>query len=94
MWPSRAFCHGKKSCFLFPLLSLSNNQSLNNFKDLFGYHLLLKHCSKINFECVNSVMKPSFEAVFVEKSTCGSREQCTGSTKNADKMGFCPFWAN
>ena len=32
-------------------------------------------------------MKPSFEVVFVEKSTCRSREQCMKPTpKNADVL--------
>ena len=54
-------------------------------KGLFKYRLLLKtenrkHCSKINFKCVNSTVKPSFKENFAEKSTCGSCEQCTRPT--------------
>ena len=29
---------------------------------------------------MNSAVGPSFKAIFVEKSTCGSCEQCTGPT--------------
>ena len=35
------------------------------------------------FKYVNNVVGPNFKVVFVEKSTCGSREQCTGPTENA-----------
>ena len=50
---------------------------------LFGYRLFLKteNTVEIIFKCVNSVMGPSFKVVFVEKSTCRYREQCTGPTK-------------
>ena len=40
-----------------------------------------KCCSKIIFKCVNSVVGSSFKVVFVEKSTCRYREQCTRPTK-------------
>ena len=41
-------------------------------KGLFRYHLLLKienkkHCSKINFKCVNSTVGPIFNEKVVEK---------------------------
>ena len=36
-----------------------------------------KHCNKITFKCVNSIVRPSFEAKFVFFLTCGSHEQCT-----------------
>ena len=36
-----------------------------------------KHCSKIIFKCVNSIVGLNFKVVFAEKSTRGSREQCT-----------------
>ena len=58
--------------------------------NLFGYRLLLKtenwkHCSKIIFKCVNSVVGPSFNLTFIEIRTCKSREQCMRpSQKNAD----------
>ena len=54
-------------------------------KGLFECRLLLKienrkHCSKIIFKCVNSIMGPSFNENFAEKNTYESREQCTGPT--------------
>ena len=33
------------------------------------------------FKCVYSVVGPSIKVVFTEKSTCESREQCTGPSK-------------
>ena len=50
-------------------------------KGLFGYRLLLKtenskYYSNIIFKCVNSAMRLNFKIIFVEKSTCGSHEQC------------------
>ena len=39
-----------------------------------------KHCSKIIFKCVNGALGPNFNENFAEKSTCGSREQCTEPT--------------
>ena len=50
---------------------------------LFGYRLFLKteNTVEIIFKCVNSVVGSSFKVVFVEKSTCRYREQCTGPTK-------------
>ena len=62
---------------------------------LFGYCLLLKtenwkHCSKIIFKCINSVVRPNFKEKFVEIRTCGSHEQCTEPTqKNADMQVPC-----
>ena len=54
-------------------------------KGLFRYYLLLKienkkYCSKINFKCVNSTVRPSFKENFTEKSTYGFCEQCIGPT--------------
>ena len=31
-----------------------------------------KHCNKIIFKCMNNVVRPNFDIVFAEKSTCGS----------------------
>ena len=40
-----------------------------------------KHCSKIIFKCMNSVMELIFnEKVARKKKVCGSHEQCTGPT--------------
>ena len=39
---------------------------------LFGHHLL--------FKSVNNVVESNFNENFAKKSTCGSREQCTGPT--------------
>ena len=39
-----------------------------------------KHCSKIIFKYVNSVVWPIFNEIFGEKEICGSREQCTRPT--------------
>ena len=50
-----------------------------------------KHCNKINFKCVNSVVEPSFKIVFAKKSTCGSRKQCMGSTKNTKRWKLLVF---
>ena len=52
---------------------------------MLGYCLLMKtenikHFNKIIFKYVNSIVGPSFRVVFIEKSTCGSHEQCIGST--------------
>ena len=44
-----------------------------------------KHCNKIIFKCVNSIVGLNFKVVFAEKSTCGSCEQCTRPTKNAKR---------
>ena len=46
---------------------------------------------------MNSTVGPSFKKNFVEKSTCGSREQCTGSTDrdaNALKIVFSAIQTN
>ena len=56
-----------------------------DIKGLFRYHLLLKienkkYCSKINFKCVNSTVRPSFKENFAEKITCGFCEQCIRPT--------------
>ena len=61
-------------------------------KGLFRYHLLLKienkkHCSKINFKCVNSTVRPSFKENFIEKSTYGFCEQCIGPTMKKAPLG-------
>ena len=40
-----------------------------------------KHCSKIIFNCVNSIIRLIFNEKIVEKSEdCGSHKQCTGPT--------------
>ena len=46
-----------------------------------------KHCSKITFKCVNSAMRLNFKVVFAKKSTYGSHEQCTRSTKKKHPLG-------
>ena len=39
-----------------------------------------KHCNKIIFRCVNSIVRHSFNKNFVEFRTCGSNKQCTRPT--------------
>ena len=72
MWPSRAFCRTKKFCFHFTLLSLSNNQSLNNFNNLksFGpktilnsnwineYKPIKTHCANFNLNILCLIIYP------------------------------------
>ena len=73
--------------FLFQSLVCKSLYAQNRTtKSLFGYPLFLKtknwkHYSKIIFKCVNNTIGPNFNENFVEKSTCGSREQCTGPTE-------------
>ena len=38
-----------------------------------------KHCSKINFKCVNSVVRLIFNEKVAEKWSCVTREQCTNA---------------
>ena len=50
-----------------------------------------KHCNKIIFKYVNNAVRPNFNEKFVEKNTCGAREQCTWPTKldaNTTKTKF------
>ena len=44
-----------------------------------------KHCNKIIFKCVNSVVRPIFNENFVEKNVCRSHEQYTEPTKKIIK---------
>ena len=49
------------------------------------------YCSKIIFKCVNSVVGISFKEKFAEICTCGSREQCMGSTEKTQMHIFFSF---
>ena len=53
-----------------------------------------KHCSKIIFKYVNSIVGPNFKEKFAEICTCWSCEQCMRPTqKNADAH-VCYFQCN
>ena len=54
-----------------------------------GPTALFKH-----FKYVNSVVGHSFKVVFVEKNTCGAREQCTRRTQKTQKRICFPFQCN
>ena len=43
---------------------------------------------------MNSVVEISFKEKFAEIYTCGSREQCTGSTEKMQTRIFFPFYCN
>ena len=71
-----------------------SHDTIHTFKNYFVtvfsvfsyYHWKLKS-SKIIFKCVNIAVRPKLEVIFIERGTCGSREQCTKSTSenaNAD----------
>ena len=48
-----------------------------------------KHCNKIIFKGVDSVVRPNFKVIFAIFHTCRSCEQCTGLRKNVNTCCIC-----
>ena len=82
------------------LIKEENMMWFETTKGPFEYNLLLlkpkvaeienwKHCSKIIFKCVNSVVRPNFKEKVAEHGTCGSREQCMRPTGKNTSTGKC-----
>ena len=44
--------------------------------------ILLKHCNKIIFKCVNSAIRPFLMKVLMKKEVCESRKQYTDLLTN------------